>query len=289
MSGFILSAFGDEISPDLAEQVEVLKAHDIYSIELRSIGGKSIVQHTDTEVRAAADFLKSAGVRVSAIGSPIGKISIEDDFGPHLSLFRRTVEIARAFETPFIRMFSFYMPARADSAGADSAGADPAGADPAAYRAEVLWRWQQFLAAASGSGLTLLHENEKGIYGDSAERCLDLLDSLQSPQCGATFDPANFVQCNDVTYPHAFQLLRRHIRYMHIKDALYLDGSVVPAGLGDGHLRDILAALSKDGFSGFLSIEPHLQESLPGGGPEKFAVAANALKDVLAQIGAAFA
>ncbi len=279
MSGFILSAFGDEISPDLAEQVEVLKAHDIYSIELRSIGGKSIVQHTDAEVHAAADFMKSAGIRVSAIGSPIGKISIEDDFGPHLSLFRRTVEIARAFETQFIRMFSFYIPAPADSAGAD----------PAAYRAEVLTRWQQFLTAASGSGLTLLHENEKGIYGDSAERCLDLLDSLQSPQCGATFDPANFVQCNDVTYPHAFQLLRRHIRYMHIKDALYLDGSVVPAGLGDGHLRDILAALSTEGFSGFLSIEPHLQESLPGGGPEKFAVAANALKDVLAQIGAPFA
>lgn len=274
MSGFILSAFGDEISPDLSEQVEVLKAHAIFAIELRSIGGKPIVRHTDQEIQEVAKFLKVAGIQVSAIGSPIGKISIEDDFGPHLSLFRRTVEIAQTFETQFIRMFSFYI---------------PADADPADYRAEVLSRWQQFVAAVSGTGLTLLHENEKGIYGDTAERCLDLLDSLHSPQTGATFDPANFVQCSDETYPHAFQRLHRHIRYMHIKDALYLDGSVVPAGLGDGHLREILGTLFQEGFSGFLSIEPHLQESLPGGGPEKFAIAANALKDVLTQLGAGFA
>jgi L-ribulose-5-phosphate 3-epimerase len=270
MANFILSAFGDEISPHLDEQIRVLLANDIHYLEFRGMEGKGIIDYPLPEVKTAKKMLSDAGIGVSAVGSPIGKIPVTDAFAPHLERFKKTIDVAHALRTSYIRMFSFYMP--------DPLGA---GADPARYRDEVLKRWRQFIEAARGSGLILLHENEKGIYGDTASRCLDLLDSLNCPYVKATLDPANFVQCGEETYPKAFEMLRKHIAYMHIKDAHELDGSVVPAGQGDGKLPEILRALAKSGFDGYLSIEPHLNASLPGGGPELFGIAAQALKDIL--------
>lgn len=263
---FTLSAFGDEISPHLDEQIAVLLANEIHFLELRDVEKQVIIDYPLEAVKSIHQKLKAAGIGVSAVGSPIGKIPITEDFGPHLERFKKTIEVAHILNTSNIRMFSFYMPA-------DS--------DPAGYRTEVLDRWQQFIEAARGSGLTLLHENEKGIYGDTARRCLDLLDSLNCPFVKATFDPANFVQCGEETYPAAFQILRKHIVYMHIKDARSQDRTVTPAGEGDGKLPEILAELKRSNYEGFLSIEPHLNASLPGGGPDLFGVAANALKKLL--------
>jgi sugar phosphate isomerase/epimerase len=228
--------------------------------------GKGIIDYPLSEVKNAFQKLTQAGVAVSAVGSPIGKIPITEAFTPHLERFKKTIDVAHTLHTTFIRMFSFYMPQPGES-----------GADPARYRDEVLDRWGQFVETADGYGLTLLHENEKGIYGDTADRCLDLLDSLNCPY-------ANFVQCGEETYPRAFKMLQKHIAYMHIKDAHYHDGSVVPAGQGDGKLPEILHALAKSDFEGFLSIEPHLNASLPGGGPELFGIAATALKEILKSV-----
>jgi L-ribulose-5-phosphate 3-epimerase len=266
MTKFILSAFGDEISPHLDEQMRVLLANGIHFLEFRGLEGKVIIDYPLQEVKNAYQKLADAGIGISAVGSPIGKIPVTEAFAPHLERFKKAIEVAHALKTNNIRMFSFYI---------------PEGNDPARYRDEVLYRWRQFIDAARGSELILLHENEKGIYGDTAGRCRDLLESLNCSYVKATFDPANFVQCGEETYPRAFELLRKHIAYLHIKDARKQDGTVVPAGQGDGKLPEILHALDQSGFEGFLSIEPHLNASLPGGGPEWFGVAANALKKIL--------
>ena len=238
-------------------------------------------------LRLVSDFIKKQlddrGFKISAIGSPVGKIKITDDFGPHLELFRHTMEIAKILETRYIRMFSFFI---------------PEGKDPAIYRDEVMSRWAQFVKAAEGSGIILLHENEKDIYGDTAQRCLDLLKTINCSYVKATFDPANFVQCNEKTYPEAFEMLKDHVVYMHIKDANNSDHKVVPAGYGDGKVKEILAALYNSGFEGFLSLEPHLgsfhgfaelepaspANQLPEGGPKQFAIAVEALKKILAEV-----
>lgn len=269
MSQFIISCFGDEISPNLAEQVAVMKANDVHALEFRSMDGINILDLPPAQLNRAASILKGEGVTVSAIGSPIGKIKITDPFLPHLDRFKHALELAHFFNTPYIRMFSFFM---------------PAGSDPAKYRDEVLWRWGRFVDEARNSGVTLLHENEKDIYGDTALRCLDLLQTLNCEYVRATFDPANFVQCGEETYPHAFTLLEPWTVYIHIKDARYSDHAVVPSGQGDGKLPEILGELKKRGYSGYLSLEPHLNDSLPGGGPELFKVAADALKSVLNMI-----
>jgi L-ribulose-5-phosphate 3-epimerase len=269
MSRFTLSAFGDEISPDLDEQIQGLKANDIHYLECRGVAGQVIIDYPLPQVQAIYHQLNGEGISVSAIGSPIGKVSISDDFAPHLDRFRKTIEVAHALHTANIRMFSFYLPEHQP---------------PAEYRQAVLDRWGQFIEAANGANVLLLHENEHAIYGDTAVRCLDLLDSLACPYVKATFDPANFILDGEETYPYAFELLKKHIAYLHIKDAIYADHRIVPAGQGDGHLADILMALHHSGFAGFLSIEPHLNENLPGGGPGRFKIASDALKLILKQV-----
>ncbi len=283
MSGFILSAFADEIDMDLKTQMDVLKKHNIDFIEMRGVNGKCIVEYSPEEVRDIKKQLDDRGFKISAIGSPLGKININDDFQPHLDLFKHTLEVAKILETEYIRMFSFFI---------------PEGEKPEKYRSQVMERWHKFIETAKGSDLTLLHENEKEIYGDIPARCLDLIETMDSDNFRLIFDPANFVQCDVITYPDAYNLLEEHIEYLHIKDALYSDHSVVPAGSGDGKIKKILKDLYNQGFEGFLSLEPHLgtfaglkelerdsdYQELPEGGPAKFAIAVEALKDILRKI-----
>ncbi|MFW6007148.1 MAG: sugar phosphate isomerase/epimerase family protein [Halanaerobiales bacterium] len=283
MADFILSAFADEIDMDLKIQMEVLNQHNINYIEMRGVNGKGVVEYSLKEVEDIKKELDKNGFKISAIGSPLGKIEITDDFEPHLELFKHTLKIAEILETDYIRMFSFFI---------------PEGDKPEEYRKEVMNRWNQFIEEAEGSGITLLHENEKEIYGDTPERCLDLLETMDCKYFKAIFDPANFIQCDVITYPNAYKILEEHIEYLHIKDAIYSDHSVVPSGQGDGKIKEILTDLYNKDFEGFLSLEPHLGSfeglgnlernsdfaDLPDGGPRKFAIAAEALKDILNNI-----
>lgn len=283
MGNFILSAFADEIDSDLEIQMDVLEEHGISYIEMRGVDGKGVVNYPLSEAEKIKKRLDDRGFKISAIGSPLGKIGINDEFGPHLELFRHTVKMAQILETKYIRMFSFFI---------------PKGENPEKYREEVLQRWLRFADEADGSGLILCHENEKDIYGDTAERCLDLMESIGCEYVRAVFDPANFIQCGEETYPKAFKMLRHHVEYLHIKDALSCDGSVVPSGMGDGHIREILGELYGEGYEGFLSLEPHLgsfkgfadlekdtdTSSMPDSGPGKFDIAVKALLKIIGDI-----
>jgi sugar phosphate isomerase/epimerase len=284
MSKFILSAFADEINTNLKIQMDVLEQHGINFIEMRGVNGKGLVEHSLDEVREIKKELDKRGFKISAIGSPIGKIKITDEFGPHLELFKHTIEIAKILDSKFIRMFSFFI---------------PEGEEPGKYRSEVMHRWNEFIKAAEGSGLVLLHENEKAIYGDTPERCLDLIKTMNCNYLKAIFDTANFIQCDVEPYPKAFQLLKENVVYFHIKDAVFKDHHITPAGEGDGKIKEMLEELHFNGFEGFLSIEPHLASfeglqnlrqnakiavEFPGAEDKKFAVAVTALKKILEEI-----
>lgn len=269
---FMLSAFGDEIDPDFETQLEVLAEHNIRYVELRGAWGQNVVDFDEASLARIERLLTTYGVKVSAIGSPVGKISIEANFEPELDRLERVIEIARRLGTPYIRMFSFFM---------------PAGSDPANYRLEVLRRLGVFLQLAEKHDMILLHENEKGIYGDTAERCADLLETLNSARLRLTFDPANFVQCGVRPFGEAYPRLRQYIEYVHIKDAFFEDGRVVVAGAGEGEVDGLLAALARSGYTGFLSLEPHLSAAgvFSGySGARLFGEAVTALRELLGRL-----
>lgn len=285
MSWYELSGFADEVSPMLDEQMDAFDDFGIKYIEMRKVDGKNISKLTEDEAREIKKRMDGRGFRVSALGSPLGKIDITEDFPDHLEIFRHTLEIADILEAKYIRLFSFYI---------------PEGQNPAEYKDEVFKRLRCFKEEARGSGITLLHENEKGIYGGNADRCFQIMEELSDEHFRFTFDPANFVQVGEETFPNAYGLLRPFIEYMHIKDARREDGIVVPSGMGDGNVPLILKALKESGYQGFLSLEPHLGKfkglnelergktasniSQSQSGKELFGLAVNSLKEILDKI-----
>lgn len=264
-----ISAFADEISPDLKEQLDVLESEAIHHVELRGVWNKNVLDLSDDELQQVRKMLTKRGFHVSSVGSPIGKILITDDFIAHLQRFERALHVAKYLDSPYIRIFSFFI---------------PNGTAPEQYRDEVLARMSELVRRAEMAGVVLLHENEKQIYGDVPERCLDILTACPSTHLKAVFDPANFVQCDVQPFHRALPLLKPHVEYLHIKDAIFAGHKVVPAGEGDGQLLELLATFLNDGYEGFVSLEPHLaQTSAFQGfsGPDLFKVASRALKGLL--------
>jgi 3-dehydroshikimate dehydratase len=280
-----LSAFADEISPDLDEQIAVLSSEHIHFLDLRGVWDTNVLDLTDQQVARIKETLDAHGIGVAAIGSPIGKVPIDSSFDEHLHRFERAITVARALGTPYIRIFSFYPPQERD----DSTAVNPASipAPQAGFRDEVLRRLREMIARARAAGVILLHENEKEIYGDTIARCVDLMQNCGSPQFQAAFDPANFIQCGQTPYPDAYDALRSWVQYVHVKDARP-DGSVVPAGEGVAHWPELLQRLRADGYDGFLSLEPHLALSAQYqgfSGPDLFRRASQALQRMLQAMG----
>ncbi len=235
-----ISGFADEIHDDFSIQLESLKNLGLNYIEIRNINGKSITSFSLTDVKRIKQQLDHANIQVSALASPIGKIYITEPFDEHLELFKYTVEIAKILNTSYIRIFSFYIPNK----------------DYEGYKQEVFRRLREMTKIAEEKGIILLHENEKDIYGDSPARCLELIQQMNSANFRCTFDFANFIQCGYKPMD-AYKMLKNHIEYIHIKDARFSDKQVVPAGLGDGEIKEIIKDIVKD-YHGFFSLEPHL-------------------------------
>lgn len=244
MEQIILSGFSDEIAPEFDVQLEAIREFGLSHIELRAADGVNVSDFTKDKVKEIKEKLDAAGIAVSSIGSPIGKIGIEDEFAPHLDKLKRTLEIQKELDAPYVRMFSFYL---------------PKDRDPGDFRDEVLDRVGRMVEEAKAWDSVLLHENEKGIYGDNAPRCKDLMDAFYGPNFRGVFDFANFVEVGQETLP-AYELLKPYVEYVHIKDALKKEKKVVPVGYGDGHVKEILGDLIGRGWKGFLSLEPHLTD-----------------------------
>ena len=268
-----LTGFADEVSFDLGEQIELLTALGIRHVEFRSAWRTKVLDLTEEQLHEAKRMLDAAGIALSSVGSDIGKIQITDPFEEHLERARHAVEVANFFGSPYIRMFSFFI---------------PEGEDADAYRDEVMRRTRAFVDLAEAGGVTMLHENEKDIFGDIPRRVVDLVTTMDSPNYRAIFDPANYVQCGVRPVDEALPEVRPYTDYIHIKDAKASDSSVVPAGEGDGQVRELMRSRHADGYDGFVSIEPHLGEFDAFGGlcgPDLWTTAYEALTGILTDEG----
>jgi len=283
MAQFIISAFADEAQGDLKGQIAALKRNNIEYIEIRGIDGKCIIDYTDEEIAAMGKELKEAGIKVSSIGSPIGKYNITDDFEPHFERFKRAVKAAQLLEAKYIRMFSFFVKRE----------------ELAQYKAEVLKRMRVMLDYASAEGIQLCHENEANIYGCLPEQCIELQEEL--PDLKAIFDPCNYIM-EDADIPWAIEHIKQYVEYCHIKDGTLGEHAIVPAGHGDGNIALVLSTVAeaRGNKDTFLTIEPHLFQFIGYNNLDKrslkhkfsfensnesFDAAVSALKDILKNLG----
>lgn len=269
-----ISAFADEIGDDLGLQIETLKNNGVGNIELRGVWGKNVLELTGSEIREVKKNAADNGIGFSSVGSPLGKFPLDGNFQEQLDNLKIAIEYAQILEAKYIRMFSFHI---------------PKGQDPAAHRNQIVDWLSAMTADAEKSPVILAHENEKGIYGDTGDRCLDLYKTISSDSFTGVFDFANFVQCGEHPYEDCWIKIKQYISYFHIKDALLTDGTVVPAGKGDGDVLRILKEAFDSGYDNFLTLEPHLSVAEANYGktsPALFGEATNALKSILDQVAA---
>jgi sugar phosphate isomerase/epimerase len=242
MAKFVFSAFADEIDASFDKQIEGVRALGIGMIELRGVDGKSFIQLTDEEVLTVKEKLVSNGIGLSALGTPIGKINVDDDFEAHKKLLTRIMDIGDMLGCKVLRMFSFYP---AENMNDDE------------FKSIAFKYVGELLDMADERGFILCHENEKDIFGYSPERELELLEHF----CGrlkAVLDPGNFAFCFEDA-SKGYPLLKDYIHYFHIKDADE-SGAIVPPGKGVAYLEETLAAVNKDrkDETVILTMEPHL-------------------------------
>jgi sugar phosphate isomerase/epimerase len=267
-----LTAFADEISKDLREQIFVLRRLGIRHMELRFVGETNVVKLSAEQRREVKAILDGEGMSVSTIASPVGKVKIDEPWEPHLDVFKHALTLADEFDTRYVRIFSYY---------------PPAGGSILDHRAEVIRRMSIKAGLAHAAGKMLVHENEKDIYGSRPELCREIVSTVNSPGLRAVFDPANFVEMGEDAVA-CWNIMRPHIEYFHIKDVLRGTHTMVPAGQGDGRIPVILADAARRGWDHFLVLEPHLAA---GGqfsgftGPTLFGTAVEALRNVCGSAG----
>jgi len=265
-----LAAFADEIGPDIDHQIRVCRQNGVTHFELRGADNKNVLDFDEPLKREIRGKLKAAGMGVACIGSPIGKVKIDEPWEPHFEKFKIAVALAEYFEAPFVRIFSYYPPEGQTDWGP--------------WRDEILRRMRAKVDYVKDKNVVLVLENESHIYGDTGQRSLDLLRTVNHPKFRAAFDFANFVQVGD--YPEKiWPEIRPYVVHFHIKDALR-NKKNVPAGQGEGRIPSIVADAYANGYRGFLSLEPHLKYAGPSHGETDeslFKVAADALKAVCAK------
>lgn len=276
---FTLSAFADEIDPDPLKQIEVLKACGVRHIEFRSIHAINVLNLSDAQIADFKALLDRNGFKLSAIGSPIGKIKIDEPFEPHLEKFKRAIHLCGVFGVKNIRVFSYYPP-------------DTFAGDWTPWRPEVMARMTRKCELAAKAGVRLIHENEHRIYGDSPERVSDLMATMRKsfgPEViGAVHDPANFVFCGYDPW-QGWLASKPWLVHFHIKDWIAGQQHGSLAGEGQGRVPEVIADAVKMGYSGFATLEPHLLGGGPTGGvtgPELFPKAVAAFKKILDAAGA---
>lgn len=268
-----LAAFADEISPKLDEQIRVCKELGIRYFELRGVAGKNVMNFDEPLRNEIRSKLKDNGMGVASIGSPIGKVKINDPWPAYFDKFKQAVELAEFFSAPLIRVFSYFAPAK--------------GQDISQHRDEVMRRMQAKADYVKDHPVTLVHENEKDIYGEHGPACLDILKTVNSPKLRCAFDPANFAIAGDDTLKN-WEMLKPYVTHFHIKDYKRETKKIVPAGQGDGNIQAILKDAKKSGYHGFLTLEPHLRVAGKNSGEtgaDLFKVATDALRGICAKAG----
>lgn len=242
MNKVILSAFADEYSQNFDEQIKVIKDNKLEYIELRNIESKGLADYSFEELEEFAKRLKANNIKVSAIGSPLGKIDITDDFDEHLKKAEKFYKIATVFDTKYIRMFSFY---NKTNIPFDD------------FEKEVFRRLEAMLDLADKYEVVLCHENEALIYGEQINNIEKLLNHFGG-RLKAVFDMGNFI-LDGVNPVEAYKHLKNYIQYFHLKDSLS-EGAVVPAGKGEAKIRNIISMFLKEFNKDVIAtIEPHLE------------------------------
>ena len=132
--------------------------------------------------------------------------------------------------------------------------------------AVMLERIGQLTELLANDGVTLLLETGQ----EKASALLEFLEDLDVDNLGVNFDPANMILYGAGDPIEAIGVLAKHIRHVHVKDAIAADrpgeawGEEVAFGTGQVGPWEFLSALKSAGYQGPLVIEREAGENRAG-------------------------
>jgi len=274
-SAFSLTAFADEAAGDLSGQLKALQDNGIQGIDVRSLDGVNVIDLDEPTLARLKEGCETNGIVIQTVSSPVNKVQLsEDNRGQEFEKLKRAVKAAHALGTTRIRIFSPEVP---QSAIEES------------WPKVKAWMGDMVKLAAD-ENLLLIHENDARFFGAYPEGAKKLCEEFFCLNFKFAFDFANTVLIGYRPMYDWFPWLLPFLDTLHIKDALEMSSKIMPAGEGDGEIIETLKWLKEKGWSGPLTIEPHLKAAGPYGGfsgPELFKVAADALKNVMNKAGVA--
>lgn len=244
-----LAGITDEAGPDLDTQVEVTRRLGWDAVELRTVDGLAIADLSDAAFGSVVDRLAAAGLGTVCVDSRIANWArpVTGPFELDLTELEVLAERAPALGTRFVRVMSYPNDGLAD----------------ADWGREAIRRMRLLTARAERAGLVLLHENCAGWAGSSAARALQLLAAVDSPALGLVFDTGNGLEYGYDARDMLAELLdgaADRVLHVQVKDA---DGTADDPvyrypGVGDQRVAEQLRLLAAAGYSGAVSIEPHM-------------------------------
>lgn len=255
-----ITTINDEVSDDLNETIEFLKAHGIKYVELRTIQKKNLIDYSLEEVRGIRENLTKNGISVSAFASPLFKWYPNNDngefqekvdtfgFDPHLSptakrdYITKAIAVAKTLGTRQIRIFS--------SIKAPSAGYS--------FISDPLFEFA--LGEARKEGMALLLENEPPCYIHKMKDIKSFTRRIADKNLGIWFDVANFYKIKGQVLKKDLEELKDAVRYFHLKDFDEM-GNYVALGEGVINYKRIVSDIRKvfGNKDIFLSIETHVR------------------------------
>jgi sugar phosphate isomerase/epimerase len=269
---FTLAVITDEIAPDLETALPIAAELGLHVVELNQVGEKNVADLTREEQARARELLEAAGMRVVAVGPPCFKACVLDEvavdgvgadpvFREHLATLRRAVTAAHAFGAAFVRVFSFRR-AGMVGLGNPSPRLPEGGPIPEAMLDRIAAGLRLACEVAEEGDVTLVLENVRSCWGNSGVNARRILDAAGSPRLRALWDPGNDYVSGGVPYPDGYEAVRPYLAHVHLKDARVLDPATgrtawEAVGAGEAEAGTQLRALSRDGYTGVVSLETH--------------------------------
>lgn len=260
-SSLSLAAITDEFSPtDLDAALRAMQALGMTGAELRMVWGKNVIDLSNDEIDRARDAVEAAGMRVLSIASPVLKCVLPD--GPPLdprfqqdtfaakygfedqpALTARAFELAARAGARIVRVFSYWRTI-----------------DPPAVFDRVAAALTDLADGAAQHGLVIGIENEHACNIGTGAETARLLDAVSHRALQVIWDPANALVAGEIPYPDGYRALPvARIVHVHAKDCRVQDHTPTwgPIGEMDVDWRGQIAALVRDGYHGFVSLETH--------------------------------
>lgn len=256
-----LAVITDEIDADLGHALDVMAEYGVRGAELRQVWDKNIAEAPKDYWQRAKDLLDARGMTVVGIASPFYKCAppgAETDgplgplhsasargLGDQIALLERCFEAARFFDTTLVRTFSFWKQ----------------GPLTPAQEEMIVDAYAEPALMAERAGLTLVIENEHACCLATGSQTARVLAEIASPAVRAVWDPGNAFMAGELPFPTGYEAIKDFIAHVHVKDAAVPAGALAPAWavVGEGEIdwAGQLAALKRDGYAGWLSLETH--------------------------------